>query len=74
MSICSRCGKQRIIISSREEIVSKSKIVYTETICPDPECQKMVEKNLKNDEKKRAVLKDEQERRALQRIAEKKNA
>jgi len=74
MSVCPRCGKQRITVSSREEVVSKSKIIYTETVCPDPECQKMVEKGLRNDEKKRAVLKDEQEKRALQRLAEKKNS
>jgi len=74
MSVCPRCGKQRITVSSHEEVVSKSKITYTETVCPDPECQKMVEKGLRNDEKKRAVLKDEQEKRALQRLAEKKNS
>jgi hypothetical protein len=72
MSACPRCGKERIIVSSRSEIVCKSEITYTETVCPDAECQKMVEKNLKNDEKKRAVLKDEQEKRLLQRLAAKK--
>ncbi|EKE13410.1 MAG: hypothetical protein ACD_13C00021G0012 [uncultured bacterium] len=72
MSKCPRCGKERVIVSSHDEMISKSKITYTQTICPDPECQKVVEKNLKNDEKKRAVLKDEQEKRLLQRLAAKK--
>jgi len=72
MSICPRCGKQRVIVSSVTEVVSKSEITYTKTVCPNPECQKVVESNLKNDERKRAVFKEEQERRSLQRLAEKK--
>ncbi len=72
MNICPRCGKQRIVVSSFSEIISKSEVTYTKTVCPDLECQKITEKGLKSDEKKRAVLKDEQERRTLQRLAEKK--
>jgi hypothetical protein len=72
MNVCPRCGKQRIVVSSRLEVVSNSEVTYTETVCPDPECQKMIEKGLQNDEKKRAVLKEEQERRVKQRLAEKK--
>lgn len=74
MNICPRCGKQRIVTSTFSEIISKSEVTYTKTVCPDPECQKLIEKGLKNDEKKRAVLKEEQERRTLQRLAEKKLA
>lgn len=72
MSLCPRCGKVRITISSRDEMVSSSKVTYTQTVCPDPECQKIVETNFKNEEKRRAVLKDEQEKRVLQRLADKK--
>lgn len=74
MSKCPRCGKERVVVSSHSEVVLKSEVVYTETICPDPECQKMVEKNLRSDEKKRAVLKEEQEKRLLQRLADKRAA
>lgn len=72
MSICPRCGKPRIVVSSHNVVVSKSEVTYTETVCPDPECQKLVEKGLKNDARKRDVLKEEQERRVLQRLAEKR--
>lgn len=67
MSRCVRCGKERIVISSHKEVVSNNEIVYTETSCPDPECQKLVEKSLVTEQKKRAEFKDEHERRILQR-------
>ena len=72
MSICPRCGKERITVSSRDEMVFTSKVTYRETICPNPECQKKVELDLKHEEKKREILKEEQEKRLLQRLAAKK--
>ena len=74
MSVCIRCGKERIVVSSRKEMVSKSEVVYTTTACPDPECQKIVEKGLRDEERKRVALKDEQEKRELQRLAARKVA
>lgn len=74
MSVCIRCGKERIVVSSRKEMVSKSEVVYTTTVCPDPECQKIVEKGLRDEERKRVALKDEQEKRELQRLAARKVA
>jgi hypothetical protein len=55
-------------------MVSKSEVVYTTTVCPDPECQKIVEKGLRDEERKRVALKDEQEKRELQRLAARKVA
>jgi len=74
VSVCIRCGKERIVVSSRKEMVSKSEVVYTTTVCPDPECQKIVEKGLRDEERKRVALKDEQEKRELQRLAARKVA
>ena len=71
MSICPRCGKERVVVSTHDEMVSESKITYTQTVCPNPECQKKVDKDLENDERKRAILKDEQEKRLLQKLASK---
>lgn len=71
MSICPRCGKERVVVSTHDEVVATSKVTYTQTVCPNPECQKKVDKDLKNDERKRAILKDEQEKRLLQRLASK---
>jgi len=52
-SICFRCGKQRIVLSTTNEKVGNSNIVTKETICPDPECQKKVEVLLKQEADKR---------------------
>ncbi len=60
---CVRCGKQRIVLSVNEETVGTSVIVTTETICPDPECQKKVNGMLNVEQEKRhASLLQKQER------------
>lgn len=66
MSKCTRCGKERIIQSSSVETLEKTTVTYTVTVCPDPECQKLVEKGLAVEEIKRKVMRDEQEKRAEQ--------
>lgn len=52
-SICIRCGKQRVVLSTTKGMVGNSSIVTKETICPDPECQKKVEVLLKQEADKR---------------------
>ena len=41
-NICLRCGKQRVISRTYTESVNGSLLTYTETVCPDPECQKIL--------------------------------
>ena len=52
-TVCVRCGKQRIVLSVKEEKVGNSTISTTETICPDPECQKKVTVMLDGEQEKR---------------------
>ena len=66
-NICSRCGKQRVVVSTYEETVGVSVITCTEMSCPDPACQKLVEKNLTNEAHKRKAFKVEQGRREVER-------
>lgn len=73
MSKCTRCGKERIIKSSYTEKLEKTTVVYTVTVCPDSECQKLVEKGLAAEEVKRKTMNDEQEKRA-QELALKRKA
>lgn len=73
MSKCTRCGKERIIKSSRTEVLEKTSVIYTVTICPDPECQNLVEKSLIVEENKRKVMHDEQEKRAQELALKRKN-
>jgi hypothetical protein len=60
-SVCIVCGKRRIVVGSHEEKIGNSTVVYKDTICPDPECQKKVEKVLgKELEKRQQSAKNQQ--------------
>lgn len=71
-SPCVRCGKIRVVSKSWEEKVGTSLVKYTLTICPDPECQKIVDEQLK---KKRdhiqAIQKESLKRRENMRNSKK---
>ena len=68
MSRCIRCGKERVVLNSYTEKLEKTSVVYTVTVCPDPECQEIVEKGLRIEKDKRAVIQIEQEKRARNMI------
>ena len=41
---CIRCGKTRIVKRKWKETVERgAPIIHVETVCPDPECQKIVD-------------------------------
>lgn len=64
-SVCIRCGKQRIEAKSWTENLNGSDITYTQLVCPDDECQKIVDKQLKEKrEKIEKIQKESRERRA----------
>ncbi len=75
-SVCTRCGKPRIVVDTYEEKVETSTVTYTITECSDPECQKIVNKTLRTEKKKRKFIKDEQVKReeARRKIIEDKKA
>jgi hypothetical protein len=52
-TVCVRCGKPRVILSVTEGMAGGSSIVTTETICPDPDCQKKVDGMLGLEQEKR---------------------
>jgi hypothetical protein len=60
---CIRCGKLRIVAKSWSERVSGSLITYTQTICPDPDCQKIVDRELQEKINKIAII----QRKSLKR-------
>lgn len=43
---CIRCGKPRIDGKTWEGKIGVSSITYTMTVCPDSECQKIVEQGI----------------------------
>lgn len=64
---CVRCGKERIVLRTWKEKVWDSVIINTETICPDPECQKLVNRDNKKQRDKHAAMKLRSEQRAVHR-------
>ena len=53
---CIQCGKPRIDGKSWEEKSGVSPITHTQTICPDPDCQKIVDKAIADRKAKSANL------------------
>ena len=66
---CFRCGKERILLREYKENVGGSLIITREMICPDKECQKIVNQNNKKQNEKNALMRRRSEQRALGRKA-----
>ncbi len=70
---CVRCGTQRIILKTWEEHVNthfgNSIVVHAETICPNKECQKLVDKEIAVQKDKRDKIKKDKEQRGIQNKA-----
>lgn len=64
---CTRCGKERIDAKSWVETIDtfngKTTITHTETVCPDPTCQKVVAEGLAKQKEKSDTLKHDREER-----------
>ena len=65
---CIECGKERIEGKTWKEKVGTSVLIYTQTVCPDKECQKIVDKEIalrkekfENMAKKKLKVKTEKE-------------
>lgn len=67
MNICTRCGKLRVVVKTYQEKVGNSIVVYTINECPDPLCQKIVNGQLRDDEKRRVLVRNDQKKRELLR-------
>lgn len=74
---CIRCGKERIESKSWEEKVKNfmgtTITTHTQTVCPDPECQKIVEKELELKKKKKEEIKQNKEDRRIKFKEQRKN-
>lgn len=53
---CIECGRQRVDGKTWKGKVGSSVITYTLTICPDPACQKIVDKAIADRRAKSALL------------------
>ncbi len=55
-SVCTRCGKQRVVVGTYEEVIGNSTVVHTETACPDKDCQIAVDDRLVKEKEKREQM------------------
>jgi len=62
-SNCTRCGKRRIVLTTKISKQNGAVITYRKTVCPNPECQRFVQESLDREEIKRRVIKKDQEKR-----------
>lgn len=70
-NICTRCGMDRVISKTYKEWIQtysgKSLLTHTDTICPNKECQKVVESDLAAARARTAETKRIKEEKALER-------
>ncbi len=58
---CIRCGQERILVKTWNEQVGLARITYTTSVCPNPQCQKIVDReNAARKEKKEALMRKHQ--------------
>lgn len=64
---CTRCGKERVESKKYTEEITTffgtSTIIHTDTVCPDEECQKIVEEKLEVQKQKSDELKQEKQKK-----------
>lgn len=53
---CIKCGKERVDGKSWKERVGTSVITHTSTVCPNPHCQKIVDKTIEDRKFKSSLL------------------
>lgn len=53
---CIKCGRERVDGKTWEGKVGASLVTYTQTLCPDPECQKIVDQGIADRKAKTAAL------------------
>jgi hypothetical protein len=69
---CYRCGKERVVVKTWKEDIGVSEVTVTQMICPDPECQKVVAKEIKAQADKARIMAKRREDKILGRRKPKK--
>jgi hypothetical protein len=65
-SPCIICGQTRIVEKTWTETVNNAKVTYTRTVCPDKECQKKVDEQLKNKQEKINLIRKASDKRKME--------
>jgi len=73
---CIRCGKERIESRTWIEVIEtyngETTVTHTETVCPDVECQKIVDEGFAKQKEKSDSLKHDREERMKKAQANRK--
>lgn len=63
---CIRCGKQRVDGKVWTEMDGHTLVTHTQTVCPDPACQKIVEEEIAARREKKELLINQRKSRIKQ--------
>lgn len=72
---CTRCGSERILAKTWEEVIegysnNNSKLICSQLVCPDPKCQKLVEDQWAQQKAKREYAEQQKEIAKAEKIKE----
>jgi len=73
-NVCYRCGRERVESKSWKEGEGINEITVTMNVCPDPECQKAVNKELKAQSDRAKLMAQRKEERLQARKMLRKTA
>ena len=60
-NVCYRCGKERVVTKIWKERMGNSIVENTETMCPDKECQKTINQDIRKQKTKRLQMEKRKE-------------
>jgi uncharacterized protein YdbL (DUF1318 family) len=70
-NVCIKCGKKRIVARTYKEYVGLTLVTYTDMVCPDPECQKLVDEISAARKEKSDFLKRKREKNVSSKVSKK---
>lgn len=70
-NICSRCGRERIVVKTIKEVIGNSTVITRLTSCPDRSCQAIINVELAKEQKFRDDMKVASDRRIAEAKARK---
>ncbi|MDO8551493.1 MAG: hypothetical protein Q7S03_02330 [bacterium] len=62
---CIRCGKERIVVKTWEEDQGNSHSTHTSFVCPDKDCQEIVDQQLAEKREKRKIVEENKQKRQM---------
>ena len=64
-NVCVRCGKKRVEKKTWKEVINGIVLTHTQTACPDPKCQAIVDKQFAIVKSQKAALEEAKIQRTI---------